>query len=229
MTRKNRIARAAFSLLELMIGIVILALLFGGAFRLLSTGMTGSREAMQNHFINDDMQKVVDFLTNDIHESSALSKRFPPFVAQGDEWGLKTDGEANKLVLTKVQFDFRKDFRALSGQEKFYTKSQITYRVEKGPDQTYALFRECLPFDAFGKPLPLQKVQKTLAEGFDEFVFFRYKEPGGVGDQDKIPSARGIFFRMKMTNQDKNAPGTTRYTANMISSVQLRGSEPEGY
>lgn len=200
-----------------------------GGYRILSTGAIGSKVAMQSHFINDDIQKVVDFLTNDIHEASAVGKRHPPSVIPGDEWNLKTDGQDNRIVLTQVQFDFRKDPTAMTGTQKFYTKSEITYRVEKEADQTYALTRESLPYDSSGKPMLFQKTRKTLVKGLDELVFYRYKEPGGNGEREQIPSAKGIFFRVTMTRHDKNSPGETKYTAHLTSSVQIRGSEPEGF
>ena len=221
--------RNAFSLIELMVGIIILAFIFAGAYRILSTGTVGSKEAMQNHFINDDVQKIVDNLTNDIHESSAISKRFPPSISPGDEWNLKTEGPENKLILTQVQFDFRKDPTTLTGSQKFYSKSEITYRMEKESDQTFSLTREILPFDSSGKPVMFQKTRKTLVKGLDELVFFRYKEPGGNGEREQIPSAKGVFFRITMTRHDKNSPGETKYTAHLTSSVQIRGSEPEGF
>lgn len=222
--------RLGLSMVEVLVGVVLACLLLGAAFAFFRGGLRDSREALENHQMNDDVQRIVDHLENDIREAGAVSRRFPPFVPAGGEEALDPASPRNKLVLFHFDFDFAKDPSRMTGAQKFYTRTEITWSLAPTGTGTFDLVREEKPADqggaAGGARVPTRRV---IARDLTRLVFYRLTEAGGTGPADQVPSARCIF--VAIDRQRPAAPGRPprQYNARLLSSLQVRGAEPEGF
>ncbi|MFZ2961349.1 MAG: prepilin-type N-terminal cleavage/methylation domain-containing protein [Candidatus Ozemobacteraceae bacterium] len=218
------------SLIELMAVIILLAVLLTGVYRVFFQGQRQAREIMENHSVNDDVQRLVDRLTDDIREANYVDQAVPPITDMGSEGGLKTEAPENYLFFTKLQFEFVKDPTTFSPEQKNYTQQKIKYFLQgpggtgtKGPP--WALIREMTPWDDKGVAQTTGKVMVTIMEDIDELTFYRLKNPASSID---TPGLNNVFFRIVMKRIDPNIPDARKYRSEIITSVRIRGNEPEG-
>ncbi|HNV70507.1 MAG TPA: prepilin-type N-terminal cleavage/methylation domain-containing protein, partial [Candidatus Ozemobacteraceae bacterium] len=108
-----RFGRGA-SLIEVMIALIITVILMTAVYQIFSQGRKGADEAMRNHQINQDLQRVVDRLQNDIREASGIHPEFPPFYVPGVEKTTTPEDTKNIMVLQKAIVDFKKNPATLS-------------------------------------------------------------------------------------------------------------------
>ncbi|HNV72721.1 MAG TPA: hypothetical protein PKO06_23630, partial [Candidatus Ozemobacteraceae bacterium] len=75
-----------------------------------------------------------------------------------------------------------------------------------------------------------EKKSETIMEDIDRLIFYRFKDSAtSGGSTSSIPSAKCVFFDLFMTRLDKEGTVDQKYTGKLTTSVQVRGSMPEGF
>ena len=165
------------TLIEVMMGVILMAMLLGSLWYIFMGGSRGVREAVANHEINEEAQKIVDFVTNDLREANFISTTQPPIVAANATGSLQTQDPNNKICFTKVYFDFTKDPNTFAQGQVNYTGEQIIYLLDKDPPklatQPWILYRDVIPVDDRRQVQTGQKKRKQIAEHVPKLVFYR--------------------------------------------------------
>ncbi|MBI3038654.1 hypothetical protein HYY75_06345 [bacterium] len=211
-----------------MVVIIILVVLLTALYQVFSGGQKGANEAMQNHIINEEAQKLVDFLTNDIREACGVDPNLPQLLSSAEVSNLKSDDPNNKLFFTKYEYDFSKNPTMLADGQVNYTQTKILYFVEKkdlsSATSSYVLIRKMTPWDDMRKAKGNEIKIRPISDKLESFVFYRLLplplDSRGMG-------ARNVFFKFLLTRRDKNAPINQKYSAEINTSVAIRGEEPE--
>ena len=235
--------RTGVTMIELLMALVIFSLVMTAVFTTFSQGRKGAEEAMTNLDINMDLQRISDRLQGDIREASGVGDQFPPFLVPGVEKTKKTDDPDNSMVLYKVEYDFKK-LPPFAGNDKFFTIWIASYSLKQdllpagSPPTTasrpYYLLIESHPLLPTGALDPSKRVLETLNQKgkdieIDRLIFYRYKATATTAAGTKsIPTGRCVFFDLAMTRYDKKGTYDEKYTGKITTSVQVRGSMPEG-
>lgn len=218
--------KKGFTLVELMIGMLILSLLLAALFRTFSSSQEVATEVMANHQINDQFDRVLQKITEDVRESNYIYKSCPPVIAQANLVNHKTQSPENQLMFMKVHYDFTIDPIDLTDGTFNYTQTRVRYFVEKedeaNPLSTWVLNREMLPFDNKRKPINSEMTVYPVLNGIQECVFYRLDDPDAS-------RSGNLYIRLKMTRTDKSKIGSEneKYTNETIISVKERGAPPE--
>ncbi|MBF0502517.1 MAG: prepilin-type N-terminal cleavage/methylation domain-containing protein [Candidatus Riflebacteria bacterium] len=221
--------RNGVTIIELMFVILILSILLSGVYRVFFQGQRQALEIMDSHVVNDDVQRLVDRLTDDIREANYVDDNVPPVVAMGAESSLKSDDANNWLFFTKLQFDFTKDPNLPN--QKIYTQQKVVYYLEgpknvRGKDgPPWALIREMTPWDDHGVVQTTKKEKVTIMEDIDELIFYRLNNPASSVDS---PGTNNVFIRIVMKRLDPKIPDSHKYRSEIVTSIRLRGSDLEG-
>lgn len=217
--------KQGFSLVEVAMAVLLLALILAALFKTFSSGQKMAGIELQNHTINDETQKIVLKLMDEIRSANRVDAERPGFMAEGigmtdytkldERDSANPENEKNKLVLTRLKYDFTKDPPGIS-------KMVATYSVVKDPSfptnkGALMIKREAAEFDDKDVLVSGPKTT-TIADSLDAVNFYRIMPAG----------ASNVFFRIIMSRQDKSNPTAQLYTAKMVSSAKVRGAEPEG-
>ncbi|MBF0405988.1 MAG: prepilin-type N-terminal cleavage/methylation domain-containing protein [Candidatus Riflebacteria bacterium] len=217
-----------FSLTELLTAVVIFMIVLASSYQVFFSGRQSAVDIMESHFVNDDVQKLIDRITNDVRESNFVDPSLPSEVAPGSEVSLKTEDAANRLLFTRVIYDFSKDPATFAAGEKNYTQEKVEYSLERtdvnSATGTYSLIRTVTPWDQFGKAQQDKRTKITLMDDIDELVFYRFKF---AADDKANSGARIVFIRLTINRKDQTSAKKGRYAANVVTSVKIRGYEPE--
>ncbi|MBF0543484.1 MAG: hypothetical protein HQM08_03575 [Candidatus Riflebacteria bacterium] len=223
----NRVT--GFSLVELISAAIIFVLLLLSVFQVYTSGRKSALEIMDNHLVNDDVQRLVDRVTKDVREANFVDPSLPPTIASGSESSLKTEGSDNRLFFTKIKFDFTKDPTTFKEGQNNYTQEKIEYSVERtdinSATGAFTLVREITPWDDSGKPQTSQRQKIALIDGVDELVFYRLKNSASESENQ---GSRNIYICLTIRRKDPGLGSSQRYSANVVCSVKVRGSEPDG-
>ena len=219
--------RRGTTIIELMMVVLVMTLLLTAVYNIFRGGQKGVQEAVKNHIINEEAQKVIDNLANDIRESNQVHKDFPQMVDEPAIAGLTSADPKNKMEFYKYTFDFTKDLKTLPAGTTYYNQTKITYSLDKDPPKTatcpYVLYREEIPYDATGNEIAGKRFKKHLAVNIKDFVFYRITPLAG-DSRGKGPNNVYVKFTLARMDKDPNAP---RYSSELTSCVRVRGSKPE--
>ena len=214
--------KKAFTLVETMTSIILMVLVLTALWQVFSSTQKNAKEVLENHSINDELDRTLIRIMDDIREANYIASDSPPMYEQSEIEGLQTTkDEKNQLKFTKVDYDFSKDPSTLGDNEKNYTAVQIIYRVEKEdepnptPDSKWVLIREQTPFDENSNTIEDKKTVYTLLHGIDECLFYRIKDPESV-------RSGNIYIKLQVGKKDKE-----KYKNESIISVKERGAMPE--
>ncbi len=234
--------RRGVSLIEVMIALIITVLIMTAVYQVFSQGRKGADEAMRNHQINQDLQRVVDRLQNDIREASGIHPEYPPFYTPGVEKTKSPEDPKNLMVLQRAVIDFKKNPATLATGQKPYRIYVSTYSLQLDspppeaikpgvtPPKCYILKCETTPIDESGNLVGGEKKTETIMEDIDRLIFYRYQTQATTGgNTSSVPTANCIFFDLFMTRLDKEGTVDQKYTGKLTTSVQVRGSMPEGF
>lgn len=227
--------RRGMTAVEMMSVLIIMSFLLTALYRVFFSGQRQAREIMENHIVNDEIQRVVDRVTDDLREGNYVNiesngtSELPRIVDIGSENSLQTR-KGPALQFYKVNFDFSKNMSSMSGKTRCFTIEEINYSLEGpgGPTTDgppWALVREMVPWDDQNNARRDQAKTETLLDGMDECVFYRLKNPT---DNSRSPGMNNVFLRVAVKRTDPNLPPERRYSAKVVTSVKCRGSEPEG-
>lgn len=214
--------RKGFTAVELMIGMIIMAILSTVLYRTFSTSRQTAAEIMANHSINDELDRNLLRITDDIRESNVILPGFPVAVEPMEVDTLSTSKD-NKLKFEKYLYDYTKDPLDLAAGEVNYTKNVITYYLEpeddQDPNSLWTLQRSMLPYNNRKQPENSQETVYTIMRGIRECIFYRINEP-------HISGGGNVYIKMKLTraetdNEDK------KYSNEITISVKERGANPE--
>ncbi len=214
--------KKAFTLVETMTSIILMVLVLTALWQVFSSTQKNAKEVMENHSINDELDRTLIRIMDDVREANYIASDSPPMYEQSEIEGLKTTkDEKNQLKFTKVDYDFSKDPSTLGDNEKNYTAVQIIYRVEKEDepnptqDSKWVLIREQTPFDENSKTVEANKTVYTLLHGIDECLFYRIKDPEAV-------RSGNIYIKLQVGRKEKE-----KYKNESVISVKERGAMPE--
>lgn len=220
--------KSGFSLVELMSVLIVMSILFAGLYKVFFSGQRQAKEIVENHVINDEIQRLVDRITDDLREGSYTDPSLPPTVNVGAETALITK-KGDTVSFYKVIFDFSKNMSTMTGKTRCFTLEHIRYSVEgpRGPTTDgppWALVRTITPWDDQNNPKTTEAKSETLLDGIDEIVFYRLQNPT---NNTQSPGINTIFLRVAVKRTDPNLPPERRYSAKVVTSVKCRGSQPE--
>ena len=211
------------TVVELMVGIIILTLILTALWRVYSSSQQSAKEILANHTINDELDRTLLKITDDLRESNYIFDNMPPAVAPGAVAGLKTKNADNQLKFTKVLYDFEKDPMDLPAGQVNYVQHEIRYFVEKedetNPKSLWILNREMMPYDNQKKPVNSEMTVFQVLNGIKECVFYR------VNDPDASRSGN-IYIRLKLA-RSQDGPDAGNYANEIVISVKERGASPE--
>ncbi|HOI90498.1 MAG TPA: hypothetical protein PLK28_08290 [Candidatus Rifleibacterium sp.] len=211
------------TVVELMVGIIILTLILTALWRVYSSSQQSAKEILANHTINDELDRTLLKITDDLRESNYIFDNMPPAVDPGAVAGLKTESADNQLKFTKILYDFEKDPMDLPAGQVNYVQHEIRYFVEKedetNPKSLWILNREMMPYDNQKKPVNSEMTVFQVLNGIKECVFYR------VNDPDASRSGN-IYIRLKLA-RSQDGPDAGNYANEIVISVKERGASPE--
>ncbi|PKL42811.1 MAG: hypothetical protein CVV41_12340 [Candidatus Riflebacteria bacterium HGW-Riflebacteria-1] len=214
--------RKGFTAVELMIGLIIMSLLLTALYRTFSATRRNAAEIVANHSINDDLDRTLLRITDDIRESNLILPGFPEAVEPMEVSTLATN-KNNKLKFEKFLYDYSKDPSTLAAGEVNYTKNEITYYLEpeddQDPNSPWTLQRSLLPYNNKKQPENSQASVYTILRGIRECVFYRLNEQHTSGGGN-------VYIRLKLTRIDAEDE-TKKYSNEITISVKERGANPE--
>ena len=214
--------RKGFTVIELMIGMIIMAILMTVLFRAFSTSRQTAAEIMANHAVNDDLDRTLLRITDDIRESNVIIPGFPAAIEPMEVDTLSTSKD-NKLKFEKFLYDYSKDPISLGAGEVNYTKNEITYYLEpeddQDPNSLWTLQRSMLPYNNRKLPENSLATIHTVLRGIRECVFYRLNETHASGGGN-------VYIRLKLTRTDTDNEDK-KYSNEITISVKERGANPE--
>ncbi len=211
--------KKAFTLVEMMIVLILFTLLVTFLWKVYSQTQKTALEVMSDHTVNDELDRALTKITDDIREANSISSDTPPIYETGDIANLKTEDEKNELKFIKVTYDFTKDPADLADNEYNYTQIQVRYFVtkedESNPNSKWLLNREMIPIDSNKQPDEANSTIYNILSGIEECVFYRIKDPDAV-------RSGNVYIRIKKGRSDGG-----KYTNEYVISVKERGAMPE--
>ncbi len=210
--------RKAFTLVELMCVLILMTLVLTYLWKVFSAANKGANEVISNHQINDEIDRTMIKITDDIREANAIDADYPPIYEQSDIANLKTSDENNQLRFIKVDYDFSKDPSTLGDDEVNYTSIQVRYYLEK-EDSTkenskWLLNREMTPIDSNMQLVESGTTVYNILSGIDECIFYRVKDPDAA-------RTGNVYIDIKLGRKDNG-----KYANEATISVKERGSLP---
>lgn len=215
--------RKGVTIIELMVAMIIFSLILTALWRVYSGSQRSAREIIANHTINDELDRTLLKITDDLRESNYISDTFPPTVQKSAVAGLKTEDPGNELRFVKVLYDFEKDPMDLPAGQVNYTQNSIRYSVEKEddskPDSLWILKREMTPVDNQKNTLDSEMTVYPVLNGIKECVFYRLKDPDAS-------RSGNVYIKLKMA-RDEEGPDAAKYANELTITVKERGASPE--
>ncbi len=216
--------KKGFTLIELMIVMIVMSLLMAALYKVFFGANRGAREIIENHGINDEMDRTIQKITDDVRESNFIFENCPKSFKRSQIPTLKTEDPGNYLMFMKVNYDFSKDPTTLPEGEYNYTQTRVKYFLEREePGDTnspWTLCREMLPFDNKKNPIPSEKVILPVQTKIDECIFYRLTDPDSAGSGN-------LYIKLAISRQGKQSKTTSKYENQLVISVKERGAAPE--
>ncbi|HNX75604.1 MAG TPA: hypothetical protein PLM07_18035 [Candidatus Rifleibacterium sp.] len=211
------------TIVELMMGLVILTLILTALWQVYSGSQRQAREILANHTINDDLDRTLLKITDDVRESNFIYDNFPPAVLQTAVAGLKTEDAVNQLKFTKVLYDFSKDPMDLPAGEVNYVQHEVRYYIEKDDDEDpgspWVLCREMTPYDNKKNKVDSEMTVYPVLKGIKECIFYRVKDPDAS-------RSGNVYIKLKLARKEEGQDAG-KYTNEIVITVKERGASPE--
>lgn len=214
--------KRAFTAVELMVALILMVLILTALWRVFSTSQRNAKEIIENHTINEELDKTLIKMTDDIREANGVAS-YPILYEESQIAGLETkesspsDESENKLTFYKVNYDFSKKPSEMAEGEVNYTTNLITYYVvpNDNSEGKWTLFREMTPLNENKEPMTDKKTLFEILPSVDECVFYRIKDPDAV-------RTGNIYIKIKIGRKEKD-----KYSNETVISVKERGAMPE--
>lgn len=216
--------RRGVSIIELMMALIIFSLLFAAMFKVYNSSQRGAVELVENHAINEQVDRTLQRIMDDVRESNYIYDDCPRPVPASMITSLKTEDPGNYLMFMKVLYDFTRDPISLPDGEVNYTQNRIRYFLERedpdNSDSTWILMREMLPYDNKRQPIDSNMTLYPILRGISECVFYRIIDPDAS-------RSGNLYVRLRMRREDSNRTESQTYSNEMIISVRERGATPQ--
>lgn len=211
------------TIIEMMMGMVIFSLIMTALWQVYSSSQRQAHEIIANHTINDELDRTLLKIMDDIRESNFVYENCPAAINAADVGNLQTRRE-NYIMFMKVLYDFSKDPADLPAGEVNYTQNKVEYFVEKEDetkaDSNWVLYRRMLPYDNRRQPVNSQETIFEVLKGIKECTFYRLKDP----DASRTGN---VYIRLKLARNESRRPDSVKYTNEITISVKERGVSPE--
>ena len=132
-----------FTLIELIIGLLIFSLILFASWNVFSSGSQNAYEVISNHTINDEIERVLMKITDEIREANLVSTKFPESINESEINDLKTESSNNRLEFDKINYDLLLIHLVYPMKVK-YTKDSVKYFLEKDDSENegWTLYKE---------------------------------------------------------------------------------------
>lgn len=216
--------KKGFNLIEIMVALVILSLLLTALYHTFSSSQRNAAEIMESHQINDEIDRTMQKLLEDVREANFIDDNCPPTLTAAELASHKTSSPANFLLFSKINFDFSKEPADLPDGTYNYTQTRVKYYVEKDdatdPDSTWVLMRELTPFDNRRQIITSEIHSYEVLKGLSECLFYRRFDP------DSSRSGN-LYIKLKIARRDRDAKSLSAYENEILISVKERGAPPD--
>ena len=218
--RDKIMKKKAFTLVEVMVAIILMVLVLTALWSVFSSSQKNAKEILENHAINDALDRTLIRITEDVREANSVDEDMPPLYEPSDIEKIETKDEKNKLKFIKVNYDFSKDPSTLAKNEVNYTANQIEYYVEPEDPldpacKKWALIRAMTPLDENKEVVTDKMTIHPLLKGIDECIFYRIKDPDAV-------RSGNIYIKIQVGRKEED-----KYKNESVISVKERGAMPE--
>lgn len=206
--------KKAFTVIELMIALIILTLIITSLWKVFSSAQKNAKEITENHAINDEIERTLLKISDDIREANKIT--YPKPIERNELDSIKTDDDNNKLQFNKIDFNFSKK----PSENDFMSREEVNYFVKKNEiSKEYELYRESRLYanednNSISSPISEVIPKKPLLTGFDECIFYRIKNPD-------FPKEGHLYIKLKIKRKDKS-----KYESETLVVVKERGKEP---
>ncbi len=210
--------RKGFTVVELMISLIIIVVLLTALWRIFSASRRNAHEIMENHALNDKLDVALIKMIDDIREANAVEE-YPILYEKEKVETLTTDGEENKLVFIKANYEFWKSPRDIPEGEVNYKSNLITYFVQRSDDnpEKWDIMREMVAIDVNKEEIQGEgnHTLEIVLPSVDECIFYRVIDPDAA-------RTGNIYIKIKLGRNDNGV-----YSNESIISVKERGAMPE--
>lgn len=211
-------AKKAFTAIEVLTAVTIIAVLAGGAFYLFRGTVKMSETGTKMMDYHQRAQKIIMRLTRDIKEASYVKPDSPALITQDKVAALTVSPETQKIEIVRQKPDFT---QTPSGPSKHvvYTEETITYKVEPiAGSSDYKLLRK-----QGANP------EETVAENIAELLFYRIEgETQVAAGAPKIYGAgpKTVYINLKMIVPTASANQAIKgYPIEFKTAVAVRGCQ----
>ncbi len=170
--------KSGFTLIELMIGLIILSLLLTASWRIFSGGKKNVDEVMANHMGNQEVELIIMRMTNEIRQANVISQTYPKFVLPSEVKNLQTNSPDNRLEFITIDYDFATDPSTLPAGEVNYIQKQIKYYLDSEDPAKYGwtLYKETEILDSKKQVIESETSIYPILEEISHCVFYRLKD-----------------------------------------------------
>jgi len=205
---------------ELMIAMIIFAIMATALWQVFSASRRGAFEIIENHSINEEIDRVLLKIMDDVRESNYIYENCPEAVDPSAIDSLQTKRE-NYLMFMKMLYDFSRDPSDLPDGQVNYTQNKVEYYVDREtPDSDWVLFRRMVPYDNNRQPVESEQTLFEILRGVKECVFYRLRDP----DSSRTGN---VYIRLKLARNTGDGKGISSYKNEITISVKERGASAE--
>ena len=212
--------RRGFTVVELMVGLIIMSIILTALWHVYSSSRRNAKEIIENHVINDELDKTLIKITNDIREANAIAS-YPYIYEESEIDSLTTtesdpiDESKNKLQFIKLNYDFSRQPDEIPDDEVNYTTNEITYYIVPCEDIPGKWnLRRFMVFTNEKKVIDDTKDYEVL-HAIDECIFYRKKDPDATRQGN-------TYIKIKIGHKEDD-----KYSNECVISVKERGAMPE--
>jgi prepilin-type N-terminal cleavage/methylation domain-containing protein len=181
---------AGFTLLEVMIGLVLLVMILLAAYRLFFHEVRTIRSAFEHLGVNENARLFLTQFGNDVRNANWLD--FPPATVREGVPMLLPALEGKVCAFTRQEFDFS----VKPPDPQFLRVAQVEWHLKKSPDGTFDLFRQIeSESPAFpGGPAPFKGVRKVCGGVKEILVFSSIRRPAKFSSFPGLPLKNFLVF-----------------------------------
>ncbi len=215
---KKHAGRRAFSIIEIVVVVAVLAAISSGAFYLFRGAVKMSEKGTQMMDYHQRAHRIIMRLTRDIKEASYIKPDSPALITQDKIANLTVSPETQKIEIVKQKPDFTKTPAGPSKHVE-YDEELVTYKVEPiAGTSDYRLMRQ-----------QDSGPEEIVSAGIAELLFYRIEgETQAAANGPKIYGAgpKTVYINLKMiVPSDSDNPAIKGYPIEYKTAVAVRGCQ----
>jgi len=216
--------KKGFNLIEVMVAMIILSIVLTALYLTFSSSRKNANEIMESHQINDEVDRTMQKLIEDVREANYIDEYCPPTLTKAELASHNTSSPENFLLFTKIDYDFSKEPKDLPDGTYNYTQLKVHYYVEKeddsNPDSTWVLIRKTTPVNNKRQQLDSEIREYEVLKGLSDCIFYRLYDP------DSSRSGN-LYIKLKIARRDRDEKSLSAYENEILISVKERGAPPD--